>query len=85
MLFVDQRLLNGELEPETEGRELVTDVTLLARCDFLITTFSSNLGRISYELSLAWKGFTPPFVSMDIPFCSHWGHRWPVRDVPIAC
>ena len=83
--FIDERLERQEIDPETEGLQLVLDVTLLAECDYLITTFSSNLGRIAYELSYAWKGFAPPFVSMDIPFCSHWGHRWEVNGKQIAC
>jgi len=83
--FVDDQLRAGTLDPGREGRDVVTDISLLASSDFFIGTFSGNIGRIAYQLSSAWKGFQPPIASLDIPWCSHWGHTWPVNGMPMAC
>jgi len=83
--FIDEQLEAGTLDPEEEGVSVITDITLLASTDYFIGTFSGNIGRIAYQLSSAWKGYQPPVVSLDIPWCSHWGHRWPVNGKPIAC
>lgn len=83
--FVDDQLRAGTLDPGSEGRDVVTDITLLATSDFFIGTFSGNIGRIAYQLSTAWKGFQPPVASLDLPWCSHWGHTWPVNGMPMAC
>jgi hypothetical protein len=48
-------------------------------------TPAGNIGRIAYQLSSAWKGHQPPVVSLDLPWCSHWGHTWPVNGMPMAC
>lgn len=61
------------------AREALRNLLLLARADALVGTFSSNFGRLAYELQLAAAseravgGGTPallPPASLDFPWCA---------------
>lgn len=51
------------------GRETVVDMELLARCSAFVGTFSTNLGRLAYEIMAARQNTLPPYVSLDIAWC----------------
>jgi len=52
------------------ARTTIYELSLLAQADFFIGTFSSNIGRLAYQLMFIQKGYRP-FVTLDIPWCSY--------------
>lgn len=60
-----------------EGQDaIVKDVFLLAYSDFLVCTFSSNIGRLAYELRYALRPFAVDLyevVSVDISYFFQYG------------
>jgi len=75
-MMIEKRLLTGEMEGGDLGFFTVLDILLLSHCDYFIGAFSGNLGRLAYELMFAIKECYPPFVTLDIPWCYHWGYPW---------
>ncbi|KAK3250649.1 hypothetical protein CYMTET_39969 [Cymbomonas tetramitiformis] len=57
---------------------LIIDLTLLSTSEFFIGTFTSNIGRLAYELMYIEKGYRP-YISLDIAWCSRWGSKLPRR------
>ena len=50
--------------------DFLVDVHLIGRCDGFVGKFSSNRGRVGYELMAARPPFSVrPYVSLDIPWC----------------
>ena len=62
-------LSNANLDVQT----IMTDVELLARSDFMVSAFSTNVARLAYELNAARRNCLVPFVSVDIPWCHNNG------------
>lgn len=52
--------------------QALTDTFLLAETDAFVGHFLSNLSRLAIELSAAFKGYVPPFISVDGQWCRHW-------------
>ena len=48
--FIERRLKAGDGDPDRVGAETATDVELLASGDAFIGTFTSNLGRLAFEV-----------------------------------
>lgn len=65
------------------GRETVVDMELLARCSAFVGTFSTNLGRLAFEIMAARSSSLPPYVSLDIGWCPGFakdnGYVWSSR------
>ena len=69
---IEDRFDNAELNPHELMITTLTDIHLLAECDFLITHQASSLSRLSLQLATLRLGYVPPYVSMDGPWCFHW-------------
>ena len=59
----------------TMDRRLVAETTLLdvflmSEADYVVGTLSSHFGALAYELSVARKGYHPPYISLDFPWRS---------------
>ena len=63
--FIERRLGAGDGDPGRVGTETATDVELLASGDAFIGTFTSNLGRLAFEVMSARLQKVPPFASVD--------------------
>ena len=50
----------------------LVDLLLLTETDAFVGHFLSNLSRLAVEMMAAKKGYLPPYVSMDGPWCPHW-------------
>jgi|AntAceMinimDraft_11_1070367.scaffolds.fasta_scaffold48389_1 hypothetical protein len=50
----------------------LVDLLLLTETDALVGHFLSNLSRLALEMMAAKKGYLPPYISMDGPWCPHW-------------
>lgn len=63
--FIERRLKAGDGDPDRVGAETAADVELLASGDAFIGTFTSNLGRLAFEVMSARLRKVPPFASID--------------------
>jgi hypothetical protein len=52
---------------------MALDYELMADGDYHVGLFTSGAFRLPYALSYARKGCYTPYVSLDIPWCNHWG------------
>jgi len=57
------------------GMQAVVDIELLSRCDAFVGTFSTNLGRLAFQVMAARKGYMPPYQSLDIMWCAGFGNK----------
>jgi len=76
--FMEDHLRANEYKDETVIRmtwDYLADVALMASCDMMIGTFSSNIERLAFELMVVHKGYIPPYISLDVPWCAHYS-RW---------
>ncbi|KAK8735420.1 hypothetical protein OTU49_005381, partial [Cherax quadricarinatus] len=54
--------------------DLVADLYFLSRTDYIVLTFSSNFGRLAYEMMQIWSpDASGKFFSLDTPYFSHSG------------
>jgi len=63
--FIERRLKAGDGDTGRVGFETATDVELLASGDAFVGTFTSNLGRLAFEIMSARLQKVPPFASVD--------------------
>ena len=63
--FIERRLRAGDGDPERIGMETAADVELLASGHAFIGTFSSNMGRLAFEIMTDRLKRIPPYVSVD--------------------
>jgi len=63
--FIERRLRAGDGDPDRVGTETAVDVELLASGHAFVGTFTSNLGRLAYEIMSARLQRIPPFASID--------------------
>ncbi|KAK3265954.1 hypothetical protein CYMTET_25395 [Cymbomonas tetramitiformis] len=68
--------LAGRNLRERIAMEAVADLEVMSRCDAFIGTFSSNMGRLAFELMSARKNYIPPFVSLDNAWCAGFSARF---------
>ena len=61
-------------------RGIIVDIFILAEADFFVGTFSSNIGRLVYELMLSRRPDAEA-ESLDIDFCFTGGSRQLLRAV----
>jgi hypothetical protein len=69
--FIEQRVEThdeGELSGATVALDALTDLDMLADCDYFVLLFRSAMSRVAYALSLARKGYHVPLVSMQWPW-----------------
>lgn len=69
---IENRFEKLELNPHDLMISTLTDIFLLAECDFLVTHQASSLSRLSLHLATMRLGYVPPFISLDGPWCFHW-------------
>eukprot|EP00928_Gymnodinium_smaydae_P012740 TRINITY_DN14640_c0_g1_i3.p1 TRINITY_DN14640_c0_g1~~TRINITY_DN14640_c0_g1_i3.p1 ORF type:complete len:684 (-),score=72.65 TRINITY_DN14640_c0_g1_i3:73-2124(-) len=62
----------------TLALDAIAEIDALASGDAFVGQFSSNVARIAFMLMVAKKGYYPPFHSLDIPLCDHFGRDDPV-------
>jgi hypothetical protein len=54
---------------ESSLLDVIVDVYILSRCDFVVATFSSNIGITVYELKQTFHGNAPSsVVSLDMKY-----------------
>jgi len=63
------------LDAGQEGETIIQEIEMLASADAFIGQFSGNVDRVAFSLMASRLGRIPPYVSLDIPWCSHWGHE----------
>jgi len=71
----DVENLGAKLDGGLEGQTIVQEIEMLASADAFIGQFSGNVDRVAFTLMADRLGMIPPYVSMDIAWCSHWGHE----------
>lgn len=71
-VLIENRAEGGVLDQAYEVQLTFADTFLLSQCDAFVGSFSSNFGRMAFELMLARRETWPPFISLDIPWCFHW-------------
>jgi len=62
---IELKLLMATMDRRMVAETTLVDILLLAEADFFIGTLSSHFGSLAYELSVATKGYHPPYVSLD--------------------
>jgi hypothetical protein len=63
--FIERRLRAGDGDPARIGMETAADVELLASGHAFIGTFTSNMGRLAFEIMTDRLKRVPPYVSVD--------------------
>ena len=69
--FIETRVgkaQDGPLAGSAVALDAITDIDMLADCDFLVLVLRSAVSRLALSLALARKGRLPPFVSMQSPW-----------------
>jgi hypothetical protein len=61
------KVLLGQTDRNAVATASLVDLLLLSRCDYLIGQFSSHFLKAAFQLSVAEKGFVPPYVGIDGP------------------
>mmetsp|Transcript_61955 Transcript_61955/g.90809 ORF Transcript_61955/g.90809 Transcript_61955/m.90809 type:complete len:116 (+) Transcript_61955:2-349(+) len=64
--YVEDRIRHGLLDAAIAGESAISDLFVLASCDYFVGTFSSHFGALAYELMAADKGYLPPYISLDL-------------------
>mmetsp|Transcript_7633 Transcript_7633/g.25898 ORF Transcript_7633/g.25898 Transcript_7633/m.25898 type:complete len:542 (-) Transcript_7633:985-2610(-) len=62
---IELKLLMATLDRRLAAESTVLDILLLAEADYFVGTLSSHFSSLAFELSVANKGFVPPYVSLD--------------------
>ncbi|XRB17914.1 glycosyltransferase family 23 protein [Pseudoscourfieldia marina] len=69
----ENMVLKMRHSPAGKKRNIVmsnlVDLFAMRKGAYFVGTFSSDFGRMSYELMAARLGASPPHISLDIPFC----------------
>uniref|UniRef100_A0A7S0HJF4 Uncharacterized protein n=1 Tax=Hanusia phi TaxID=3032 RepID=A0A7S0HJF4_9CRYP len=64
----------GVLDRRMAADSALLDLFLLRECDYLILQLSGEYSRLSLELNVAFKGYLPPFISLDTyPWAPRYG------------
>ena len=58
----------GLLDRRAVAELSLVDLFLLAHADYFIGQFSSAFSLVAFELSVAHKGYVPPYMSLDCPW-----------------
>jgi len=86
--LIEIRNMEGLLNRKDEVYDVLTDIYFMSSASYFIGTFSSNTGRLAFELIYANKNYIPPFASMDNSWCFNWElvsqAAFKSRD-PLAC
>ena len=69
----------GYVDKRTVATTALLDMLLMSQCSAFVGSFSSQLGRVTYELMAAEHGGHVPYVSVDYPWCFHFMEK---LDVP---
>ena len=64
--YVEDRIRHGLLDAGLAGESAMSDLFLLASCDYFVGTFSSHFGALAFELMAVDKGYLPPYISLDL-------------------
>jgi hypothetical protein len=67
-MYIEHRLNLGVVDRKGVSDGTFIDLFLLRDCDALVGTFGSHFSKVGYELSVAEKGWFPPYVSLDEPW-----------------
>uniref|UniRef100_A0A7S1MXG3 Uncharacterized protein n=1 Tax=Hemiselmis andersenii TaxID=464988 RepID=A0A7S1MXG3_HEMAN len=67
-LYIEFRMQMGLTDRRAVTESSLLDLMLLSHSDYFIGTFSSAFSAVAYELSVASKGYMPPYISLDIPW-----------------
>ena len=72
--FIEHRVEAGALDPALVAESMLLDLLLLAECDALVGTLSSQMSRAALSLAALRRGALPPFESIDgLPWgCCTW-------------
>ncbi len=62
------QLLMATMDRRLVAETTLLDVFLMSEADYVVGTLSSHFGALAYELSVARKGFHPPYISLDFPW-----------------
>jgi len=73
--FEQMAFESGEknMDLQTEFREVLLDIHLLADTDGFVGKFTSNVDRIAYALNYGQRGCAVPFISLDAYWCNDYG------------
>jgi len=77
-MYIEHRLNLGVVDRKGVSDGTFIDLFLLRDCDALVGTFGSHFSKVAYELSVAEKGWFPPYVSLDEPW-------QPLRPIAPLC
>jgi len=61
------KVMLGQTDRNAVATASLVDLVLLSRCDYLVGQFSSHFLKAAFQLSVAEKGFVPPYVGIDGP------------------
>eukprot|EP01103_Thecamoeba_quadrilineata_P005781 TRINITY_DN15538_c0_g1_i1.p1 TRINITY_DN15538_c0_g1~~TRINITY_DN15538_c0_g1_i1.p1 ORF type:complete len:413 (-),score=62.48 TRINITY_DN15538_c0_g1_i1:88-1326(-) len=81
MLDVNEVL--GKHLPIDFSLATIVDLLLLSHSDYYVAGFISNQGRLAFEMMFARHGCLRPYVTVDIPWCSHYGHKWETGSIGV--
>lgn len=70
---LDRCHLAGDADVVDDHVHALVDARLLGDADAYVSAFSSNIGRLGYELAVGRRRCYPPFVSVDIAWCHNGG------------
>ena len=69
--LLEERVGWDNVEPADVAWTTLRDTFMLARSDFFVVNFASQLSRVAFELAVSRRsGLLPPYISVDgFPWC----------------
>ena len=70
--FIEYRLKYEHVDPSAVSDATMADLMVLREADYFVGTFASHFSRLAFELLVHNRGFVPPYISVDYPWCFHY-------------